>query len=430
MRRLRLPRRAVLRAAGVSLGLPWLDAMVPALATNAEAAAALAPPKRLVVVNYGLGFHAPLLFPAEAGEAYRPTPYLELLAKHRDRFTVLSGLSHPEQAGANGHTSELTILTAAKHPGLPGFRNGISIDQFIADRLQPPTRFASLAVNHGGGDSISWTSTGVNLPAAGPPEKLFQMMFVEGTPREVEAQVADLKRGRSILDTVAAPARRLERTLGPRDRVKLEQYLASVRDLERRLEASQAWARRPKPQVDAAPPKTVADKLDFIARTRAMSDVIALALQTDSTRIITVKASAMNDVPKLPGVDTGWHDLSHHGQDEEKIEELRLIEEAEFREIDAFLTRLAAVPEGDGALLDATHVLLLSNLGNASSHSPLDLPVILAGGGLRHGRHVVAGGPGVGNARLSNLFVQLARRMGVEADRFGSSDGTEIPGLA
>jgi hypothetical protein len=158
--------------------------------------------------------------------------------------------------------------------------------------------------------------------------------------------------------------------------------------------------------------------------------MVALALQSDSTRIITLKSTAMNDVPKLPGVDTGWHDLSHHGQDEQKIEELKLIEAAEFREINGLISLLRQASDANGTVLDNTQVLITSNLGNASSHSWRDLPVILAGGGYQHGSHIVAGGAGNDNARLCNLFVQIAQRMGVETHQFGSSDAESIKGLA
>jgi hypothetical protein len=281
----------------------------------------------------------------------------------------------------------------------------------------------------GHGDSISWSATGVNLPSAGTPEDLFKIMFVTGTPQEVEKQTAELKRGRSILDTVSERARKLQGQLGSRDREKFDQYLTSVRELEQRFQSSEAWAKKPKPQVAVPPPKNVTDRLDFVAQSRLMHQMLVLALQSDSTRIITLKATAMNDVPKLPGVDTGWHDLSHHGQDSQKIDELKLIESAEFREINHLITLLRDAKEADGCVLDATHLLILSNLGNASSHSWRDLPVILAGGGLKHGRHLVAGGSGNDNARLCNLFVQIAQRMGVETNRFGDSDGASVKGL-
>jgi hypothetical protein len=425
-----LSRRAFLRGTGAVLTLPWLEAMLPAFATRAQAAAAATAPRRFLAINYGLGFHGPHLIPKEAGANYTATPYLELLKEHRQQFSVISGLSHPEQNGANGHTSELTVLTSAKHPGLPGFKNSISLDQYLAEKLLPDTRFPSLILSAAGRDSISWSSNGVNLPSAGAPETLFQMMFVTGTPKEVEQQTAELRRGRSILDTVGERARKLHGQLGKRDQEKFDQYLTSVRELEMRLQASEAWAHKPKPKVDAPPPKNVTDRLDFVAQSRVMHEMIALALQSDSTRIITLKATAMNDVPKLPGVDTGWHDLSHHGQDAQKIDELKIIESAEFREVNALLALLGGAKESGGSVLDRTQVLITSNLGNASSHSWRDLPVILAGGGYKHGQHIVAGGAGNNNARYCNLFVQIAQRMGVETRKFGSNDGEGIQDLA
>lgn len=424
-----LSRRAFLRGTGVALALPWLDAMLPALATRAQAAAATQPPKRFVAINYGLGFHGPFLFPQQTGANYEPSPYLELLAENRDDFSILSGLSHPEQNGANGHTSELTVLTSAKHPGLPGFKNSISIDQYLKERLVPDTRFPSLVLSTGSRDSISWTANGVNLPAEDSPSGLFQKMFIAGTPEEIEQQTAELKRGRSILDTVDERARKLHRGLGPRDREKFDQYLTSVRELEQRLQASEGWARRPKPEVDVPPPKDVPDRMDIVARSRLMYEMIVLALQTDSTRIITVKGNASNQVPNVEGVSTGWHDLSHHGQDQQKIEELKLIEMAELREINRLLTNLREARDASGPVLDNTHLLVTSNLGNASSHSWRDLPVLLAGGGFRHGRHIAAGGSGSDNARFCNLFVQIARNMGTATDQFGSSDGGGVKGL-
>jgi BMFP domain-containing protein YqiC len=425
-----LSRRAFLRGTGTVLALPWLEAMLPAFATRAQAAAATTPPRRFVAMNYGLGFHGPFLFPGKTGRDYELTPYLDAIKEHRNDFTLISGLSHIEQNGANGHTSELTWLTAAKHPGLPGFRNSISLDQFLVEKLAPDTRFPTLILNVGGNDSLSWTANGVNLPAESSPSKLFAALFVNGTPAEVKQQVKDLKRGRSILDTVNGEAKKLQRELGPRDREKLDQYLTSVRDLESRLQASEAWAQRPKPQVNIKPPVDVADRYDILARTRLMHDLITLALQTDSTRVITYKAGGFNPVPKIEGVDTGWHDLSHHGQEAEKIAELKLIELAEFRELNRLFSLLKGAQEAGRSLLDNTTLLIGSNLGNASSHSWRDLPVILAGGGFKHGQHLVAGGPGNDNARFCNLFVQIARRLGVETERFGTSNATAVKGLA
>ena len=260
-----LSRRALLRGSGALLALPWLEAMLPAFANRAQAAVATAPPRRFLAMNYGLGFHGPNLFPAEAGHDYRPTPYLELLQEHRADFTLFSGLSHEEQNGANGHTSELTWLTTAKHPGLPGFRNSISLDQALIERLNPDTRFPALLLNVGGSDSMSWSANGVNLPAENSPAKVFAQLFINGSPTEVQAQLRDLKRGRSILDTVHGEAKKLQRGLGSRDQEKFDQYLTSIRELETRIQANEAWAQRPKPHVDAAPPSDVQDRTEILA---------------------------------------------------------------------------------------------------------------------------------------------------------------------
>ena len=424
----RLDRRAFLRSTGVTVALPWLDAMLPALATKAEASAATEPPKRFMAMMYGLGFHGPNLFPKQAGADYEATPYLELLTEHRSDFTLFSGLSHIEQNGANGHTSSLTWLTTAKHPGLPGFKNTVSFDQLLVEKLAPDTRFPSLLLNVGGNDSLSWTASGVNMPAESSPAKLFQQLFVTGTPTEVKQQLRELRRGRSILDTINDEAKKLAGDLGGRDREKMDQYLSSVRDLESRLQANEAWAVRPKPEVGVKPPIDVQDRNDIIARTRLMHDMLVMALKTDSTRVITYAAGGFNPVPKIEGVDTGWHDLSHHGQDAEKIEELTRIESAEFRELNRLFGLMKDAKEGTGTLLDHTTLLIGSNLGNASSHSWRDLPIIVAGGGFKHGRHVIAGGTGFENARFANLFVEIGRTMGVEIDSFGSSNGTSVKG--
>lgn len=424
-----LSRRAMLRGSGALLALPWLEAMLPAFATRAQAAAAATPPRRLLAMNYGLGFHGPHLFPAEAGRDYQPTPYLELLQPHRADFTLFSGLSHEEQNGANGHTSELTWLTTAKHPGLPGFRNSISLDQALIEKLNPDTRFPALILNVGGSDSMSWSANGVNLPAENSPSKVFAQLFVNGSPAEVQAQLRELKRGRSILDTVQGEAKKLQRDLGRRDQEKFDQYLTSVRELETRIQANEAWAQRPKPSVEVKPPSDVQDRTDIIARTRLMHDLMVLALRTDSTRFITYKAGGMNAVPKIAGVKQDWHNLSHHGQDEMKIEELTLIEKAEFAELARLFSLLKGAPEAGRTLLDQTIVLAGSNLGNASSHSWRDLPVLVAGGGFRHGQHLVAGGKGHDNARFANLFVQIAQRLDVGLETFGSSTASSITGF-
>ncbi len=422
-----LNRRHFLRGTGASmLSLPFLDAMIPAFAQGASSDEA---PKRFVAMCATLGFHTPFLFPNETGREYTMTPYLDKLKDHRNDLTVLSGLSHPSQQGNNGHASEMTWLTSAQRPGLAGFKNSISLDQLIADKIGVETRYPFLALGTSG-RSMSWTSTGVEIPAESSPSKLFKALFVEGTEAEIAQEMRELKRGRSILDTVLGEAKKLENELGHRDKEKLEEYLTSVRDLEVRLQQSEGWAVKPKPKVDVEVPQDVQDRNDAIAKQRIMNDMIVLAFQNDSTRSVTFQLGGMNAVPSnIPGVSTDWHNLSHHGKDPEKISELQKIEEAEFAALNEFLTKLKNINENGKTLLDHTAVLYGSNLGNASSHSAKNVPVVLAGGGYKHGQHLNSTIDEKTETPLSNLFVSLAQRMGVETDTFGSSDSAGIKGL-
>lgn len=398
--------------------MPFLEAMAPPGAWSAPAG-----PKRTVMICATLGFHTPFLHPAAAGAGYAITPYLEPLGDLRNDFTVISGLAHAEQNGVNGHTSEMTWLTSAKHPGLAGFKNTISIDQLIAEKVGTQTRFPSLILGTGS-ESLSWSASGVPLPAEFSPSRAFRQLFMDGTPAEIQSQVRGLKRGRSILDTVRGQAEKLKADLGRPDQEKLDEYFSAVRDLEGRLVQNEAWVTRPKPKVPGPPPTDIQVRTDALGKMRLMQDLIVLALQTDSTRTVTLRLSGMNAVPQIPGVSQDWHNLSHHGQDPAKIEELKLIELAEFRVFGEFLSRLKGVQEGGTSLLDQTAVLFGSNLGNASSHETRNLPLVLAGGGFRHGKHLATDPK---RQVLSNLFVTLAQRMGVETDRFGFSTGTLDP---
>ncbi len=424
---IRLHRRTMLRGLGAALALPWLEAMRPLSAVEPGAGDPAAP-RRFVAICTTLGIHRPFLEPTAAGRGYEPTPYLARMKDHLDRLTVLSGVCHPDQNGGNGHSTENTWLTSAKHPGLVGFRNTISLDQAMAAHLGPVTRVPYLALASVG-PSLSWTSSGVQIPGESSPAKLFARLFLQGTPAEVLTQKRGLERGQSVLDTINGQARTLKADLGARDQDKLEQYLTSVRELEADLTASAAWLDRPKPVVAAAAPKDIADRNDVVGRMRLMHQLMALALQTDSTRVITFRVEGLGSPPAgIAGVTQGWHELSHHGKDPGKIAALRLIEEALFTEFGAFLGLLRAVGEGSATLLDRTAVMIGSNLGNASAHEWRNLPLVLAGGGFAHGQHLAF--DQAANLPFCNLFVQLLRFMGVPAERFGSSTGTAVPGLA
>lgn len=421
--RAHLSRRTFLKGLGISLSLPMLEAMTPAFT---RAAAIPAVPRRFIGISSGLGFHAPYFFPKESGREYTPSPYLEVLKDLRNDYTVFSGVSHPEQSGANGHSSSLTWLTSAKRPGLAGFRNTISLDQMISAKVGTQTRFPYLALTNGGG-SLSWTDSGVQIPGEASPAKVFSQLFLEGTPEQIAEQTAGLQRGRSILDTVRGEAKKLHRGLGKRDQEKLDQYLTSVRELEGRLVQNEEWLRKPKPKIDAEPPTDIEDRKDIVGKARLMHELMVLALRTDSTRSITYSLGGSFFVPLVDGVTTDWHNLSHHGMNENKIEELKLIELAEFRSLRDFLVQLKSAQEDGQSLLDRTTVLFGSNLGNASAHDWTNLPILLAGGGFKHGQHLAFDRKK--NVPFANLFVSIAQRMGMEIDSFGSSTKAGIPGF-
>ena len=421
-KRILFGRRRFLKGVGATVALPLLDPM-----SQARAADSADSTPRFVAICGALGFHAPFLFPNKPGTNYDLTPYLTKLQDHRADFTLFSGLSHPNQNGNNGHASILTWLTSAPRPGLAGFKNSISLDQRIAAHLGKATRLPYLCLsNHG--TSLSWTANGVNIPGESSPSRLFQRLFVDGTAAETAGQMRELQRGRSILDTVNGDAKALTRQLGKQDRQKLEEYFAAIREVEQSMSQSELWIQKPKPIVDYDPPQDVSDKRDIIARQRLMYDMMALALQTDSTRVLTFSLGSLNSVPSnIAGVQSDWHNLSHHGKDNEKIAELRLIEEAEFEEFGRFLNKLKEIDERGMSLLDHTSVLFGSNLGNASSHDWHNLPIILAGGGYRHGAYFAHDAKN--NTPLANLFVALAQRMGLEIDQFGSSTAAGIAGM-
>lgn len=420
----RINRRQVLKGLGTSISLPMLGAMTPAFGMESKPKRSV---PRFVAMNASLGFHTPHLFPQKEGSHYELTPYLQRLKEHRKDLTLISGLSHPNQNGNNGHASHLTWLTSAQRPGLAGFKNSISLDQVIAAHVGHQTRLPFLSLTNTG-TSLSWTANGVNIPAERSPAKLFKTLFIDGTAKEVESELKGLSRGQSVLDTVLRDANRLQQKVGKRDKEKLDEYFSAIRDLENRMNQNAEWSKKPKPKVDREVPIDVADRNDILAKQRLMYDMMVLALQTDSTRSITFDLGALNSVPSnLNGVKTDWHNLSHHGKDEEKIKELKLIEEAEFDAFNEFLTALKNVSESGKSLLEHTSVLFGSNLGDASSHNWRNLPIIIAGGGFKHGSYVAHDEKN--NTPLANLFVTLAQRMGIENDSFGSSTAASVRGL-
>jgi hypothetical protein len=410
-------RRRFLQAAGVTLGLPMLDAFLPRAGAK-DATGDV--PRRMVCVCAPLGLHPEFFFPEQAGREYEATPYLAELQDFRDQFTVMSGLAHPEVGSS--HDSIFSFLTAAPHPEIrAGFRNSISVDQFAAEHIGERTRFPSLSLS-AEGFGLSWTHSGALVPPDLYPANLFARLFLDGRPDEVEAQKRRLRDGRSILDAVGERARKMQTSVGKRDQEKLDEYFTSVRELERRMATAEEWSKKPKPVVDAKPPQNNMNPADLIGKTRLMFDLIHLALQTDSTRLVTMLLLGTSLVPPIQGVSQGHHDLSHHGKDPQKIAQLRTVEVELMKCVRELLQKLKQTTEQGESLLDRTMVFFSSNLGDASNHSTRNLPVVLAGGGFKHGQHLKF--DKANPTPLSNVFVSMLQRLGVEAERFGSSTGT------
>lgn len=423
-----MSRRRFLRGAGIMMALPMLDAMIPAFVRAADQSSSpFAPgatPRRMFGICNNLGVLSGSFFPTSGGRDYALSPYLELLKEHRNDFTVFSGVSHPNVDG--GHPSDVSFLTAAPHPASSSFRNTISLDQFVAERIGNLTRFPSLtlAVNSGRA-GLSWTGTGVAIPPEEKASSVFQQLFVQGTPEEVQAQIRSLDTGRSILDAVADQARQLEKKLGARDRGRLDQYFTSVRDLEHRLQESKGWENKPKPVVNVPMPQDPTTAAQYMAKVKVMYDLVRLAFETDSTRAVTLMLNSVGTpVVEIPGetITDGYHNLSHHGQSPEKLAQLKILDDWHMNLLAGLFRDLKATQEAGGTLLDHTMIVYGSNLGDANAHSTTNLPLLFAGGGFKHGQHLMFDTQQ--NYPLPNLFVSMLQRMGIEETKFASSTGT------
>lgn len=416
-------RRRFLRGAGVMLGLPLFECLTPVFGRVAQAKA----PRRLLIISNNLGFLPKPFFPETTGRDYALSPTLAPLAEVKSEFSLFSGMSHPDVNG--GHSAENCFLTAARGPTKSGFRNQISLDQFAVEKLGQLTRFPNLnlGVNIDKANrSLSWTRDGVLLPAEDSATALFRRMFVQGDENEVKGQLNRLDERGSILDTLTDDTKKLSQSLGTNDRARLDQYLTSVREVEERLRTAREWELTPKPVTTHPEPRDIHDKKLIFDKLELMLDMTQLAFESDSTRIITlmVDAFATPAFTIHEGEDTteGYHGLSHHGQAPDKVRQLADADRQQMVILKKLIQSLASKKEGGARLLDRAMVLFGSNMGDANKHDNTNLPVILTGGGLKHGQHHAFRRDN--NAPLCNLFVSLLQQMGVEADQFASSTGT------
>lgn len=413
-----LSRRTFLRASGITLALPWLDAMQSAFAADP------APTMRFVGILNIFGFYGTHLFPREAGKGYIATPYLQQLQPHRDDLTIISGLNHTDVRG--GHSCDASFFTGAPFPTAPTFKNSISLDQIIAEKTGQQTRYPSLVLSTSD-TSASYSRVGVAVPPETSPARLFAKLFINGTSAQIAEEVRRLQQGRSIMDRLLHDAKRLQQHLGAQDREKLDQYYTSVRELEQRLLQDQEYARQPKPNPGV---KRIEDPApgENTLRLGLHLEVARLALQADLTRAVTIHFGGTTKTPSAPGDSFQHHDLTHHGQDEQKLARLTLVERDLIVTWGKFLQSLKDSNDGNARLMDRTISVLGSALGSASLHHNLNLPILIAGGRFKHGQHL-AHNPDT-PPPLCNLWAQILHELGSEVAKFGTSTSASLAGLS
>jgi hypothetical protein len=412
-----ITRRQVLRVGSAMLALPWLETLARGEDKN--------PPRRIINICTSFGLYGPSFFPTTAGRDYEASEYLQLLGDFRNQYTVFSGISHPDIGG--DHASEACFLTSAKHPTRAGFRNTVSMDMVASQHVASATRFPLMTLSTQDGSPLTYTTTGAGIPAMNIPSQIYARMFLAGNKNNVNIELDRIRRGKSMLDRMQERLSSLSKSVSRLDQQQIADYAEAVRNLEKQLVAEEKWVNHPKPTVDAPQPSEnfpspFADRSNSIGRARIMMDMAKLAVQTDSTRVISIFIKGMDEKPPIPGISEGHHGLSHHGRNPDKIKQLKIIEKLKMTAVRDFLISMRDTKEASASLLDSTQILIGSNLGDASGHGTRNLPILLAGGDYRHGQHIA--GDTRNNTPLAKLFVNMLQNFGVETETFGSGQGT------
>ena len=441
--RMALPRRTFLRGAGVALSLPLLDAMVPALSALADTAAR--PVRRLGFVYVPFGTPLSSWTPSTEGSiAELPAP-LKPLEPFRDQLIVPSGLEIQTGHVTGNHAlSNACFLSAARAKMTEGtdYELGITVDQLAAREIGKETPLPSLelaldfsytAGNCDNGfscvyiDAMSWSSPRTPLPAEANPRVVFERLFGDGgSPAE---RVAEIRKNRSILDSVKADMARLAREVGGGDRAKVEEYLDSIREVERRIQKAEAQHAGSLP-ADLTRPVGVPESWEDHAR--LMFDLQLLAFQADVTRVISFQLAREHSARAYPacGVSDGHHPLSHHAHDADKIAKLKVVNAYHLSLFAGLLEKMRSTPDGDGSLLDHSMFMYGSGMGDGNLHDHRNLPLVVVGGGAgrlkgeKAGRHVRFKEA----TPHANLLLTLLEKVGVHQEAFGNSTGT-IPEL-
>jgi hypothetical protein len=425
-----LPRRLFLRGMGATIALPFLDAMVPALTPPMHAA--VQPIRRLGVVYVPNGIAMQYWTPASASQDFELTPILQPLAKHRDRLVVVSGLNGQRNAAAQSSHAAASTRFLTGVPGrqtAEGMEAGASIDQMVARTLGQQTPLASLELAVDARDisgscdgascaflnTVSWSNTTTALPTEHDPRIVFERMFGETGSTDPAVRMTSFKRNRSILDSVTEAVVDLGRGLAPDDRLKIDEYLTAVRDIERRIQTAEQRKSEDVPLVH----QPTANPEAFEEKMRLMFDLQILAYRADVTRVISFMVGREFSGRSYPqvGVSEAHHPLSHHQNDPEKIAQLAKVNTYHMSLFAEYVEKLRATPDGDGSLLD--HLLLLygSGISDGNRHDVENLPLLLIGGLVKGGRHLR-----FDKEPAANLLVSVIDRMGVTVGKVADSE--------
>jgi len=401
-------RRQFLKGAGLTLALPFME-------SQAVAASQTARSKKILAIGNHLGFYPGAFFPKEEGSDYVPSPTLKNIEKHRKDFTVFSHLDHDVGGGHGGVNAFLSGVRKQESKGFS--EKNVSLDQIAAEHVGSAARFPSITAGIGEGTDMCWTRTGVRIPPVNSPSRLFNALFAQSPQVVRNAERERLTHRSSILDALLGSAKSLQGKLNSPDRDKLDQYLTSVREVEHRLQMSKEWLDRPKPKPGIQP-ITDEERMD-IEEMPLFFDLLTLALQTDSTRVATFEIPLGFTTTDLDGVSYGYHGLSHHSKGEGKLAELQVAEDYIFTQVNRLFDSLQ-----EAKIFDDTLVIVGSGMSDGSKHSNKDLPVLMAGGGLKHQGHLVSPDESHKRVPLSNLWLSALQWFGVERDGFGKSTGT------
>ncbi len=418
-----LPRRTFLRGAGTALALPLLDAMIPAL--RADRLTAAAPVRRLGFVFYTLGVDEAKWRPTGEGANYQLSEALAPLAPHKEKFLVLKGLSSdPDRTKAGFHDRALASFMTGVEPAKGKVHVGISVDQVAAQALGKETQFASLELSteyNGALGGVSFKSATNPLPFEANPRRVFERLFGEGGRIDPVASAERKAADQSSLDTVTSRIAELKGKLGAGDRRKLDEYLQSIRDIERRIQV--AMEKQPVDLPEATRPAGIPDS--WPEHVKIMFDLQVLALQADLTRVWTFmyarEASSMT-FPHL-GISMGHHEISHHNFEADKLAALAKINVDQSAHFAYFLAKLDAIKEGNSTLLDHSLIMYGSDLSVPTVHSQHDLPIIVAGGAsgrMAGGRYIIYPGD---TTPLTNLYLTMLDKVGVPTEKLGDSTG-------